>query len=229
MRDHSPARRGRDGRGLPGPGHEAQSRGRHQGPAQSPRDRSRAAGALRARGAGARGAQSPEHRADLRRGGERRRARAGDGARRGSHAGGPDHAQPGCAAAIVGARRRSRGRDIRPRPSRGRCDSDRAAGGRGAGGSALRRHRAPGSQAGKHQSPSGRGREGTRLWPCPYGQPGLVARRRRHRLAHRPVPGGDGPRRHRGHGGIHGAGAGARPRSGRACGHLGVRRRAVRD
>ena len=59
-------RRRRDGRGLPRARHQAQSRRRDQGPARAVRARPRAPRAVRARSADARGAQSSEHRADLR-------------------------------------------------------------------------------------------------------------------------------------------------------------------
>ena len=62
----SPARRGRDGRGLPGAGQEAGSGRRDQGPAAVRRERSRHARPVRARGEGGRGALASEHPRDPR-------------------------------------------------------------------------------------------------------------------------------------------------------------------
>ena len=64
-------RRGRDGRGVSRPRHEAGPRRRHQGPGRRLPFRPRAARALRTRGAGAGDAEPSAHRRDLRAGGGR--------------------------------------------------------------------------------------------------------------------------------------------------------------
>ena len=60
------ARRGRHGRGVPGARREARARRRDQDPAACVHERPGSARALRARGADARGAESPQHLRDLR-------------------------------------------------------------------------------------------------------------------------------------------------------------------
>ncbi len=82
VRGYRSARRWRHGRGVSRARYQAQSRGRHQGSPGERRTRSGPAGAVRTRGADARGAQSSPHRADLRDRGKR--ARDGAGRRRGS-------------------------------------------------------------------------------------------------------------------------------------------------
>jgi hypothetical protein len=201
------ARRRRHGRGVSRSRREAQSRRRDQGPAGDRRARSGSSGAVRAGGAGPRGAQPREHRARLRR--RRPAARAGDGAGRGRGPGAGRRAR----AAAGGAGRRDRPADRR------------RAGGRARGG-----HHPPGSQAGQREGARGRDGQGPGLRPGEsHGGAGIRRAALPRAVPHLYQPGRDAAGRAARHRRLHGAGAGAREGRGQARGHLGVRVRAVRD
>ena len=94
----------------------------------------------------------------------------------------------------------------------------------------MSRHHPPRPQAGQHQGPRRRRREGPRL------RPGQGARSRATSstdaatdLADDDVAGDDPDGRHPRHRGVHGARTGEGQASRQACGHLGVRRRVLRD
>ena len=165
------------------------------------------AGAIRARGAAARGAEPPAHRRHLRHRGHRRDARARPGAGRRRHARGRaahPHAKPGAPPARGHRHRAPDRRRARRRAREG--------------------HHPPRPEARQHQDPPGRCREGARLRPRP----------RRRRVGLGAAGSDDHQRRHdAGHGarhvGLHEPRAGARPGGGQAHRHLGVRLRALRD
>ena len=192
------------GRGVPCPRHQAAARCRDQGLAPGVRLGSRAAVAIRARGARAGDAQSPAHRRHLRAGGRGRcaRPRSGIGGRRDAGAA-PEERRSG-----------TRPRVAR-RPGTGRREAD-------CGGSRRRArqgHRPPRSQAGQRRLHRRGCGEGAGLRP---GQ-GDVRRRGRAR------PWRDSHRHGDGHTGLHESGAGQGRQGGQARRHLGVRLRAVRD
>ena len=189
---------------------QARPRGRDQGPAGVVLQRSRAPGALRARGEGPGESQPSAHRGDLRPRGGRGREGAGPRAGRGADARRASGA--GTAAARGGARDRP--------PDR-----------RGARGGARQGDRPPRPEAGERQAHRRRQGEGARLRPRQGARPddqlgllGLAARALADDVARRDDAGGH-PRHRR----LHEPGAGARRQRRPPRRRLGVRRRAVRD
>ena len=158
LRGAGTAGRRRDGRSVPRARHAAGPRRRDQDPAARVQGRSRPAGPLRTRGAGARLAQSSAHRRDLRAGGCRRRHRPRDGARRGR----------GSLAA-----HRARGDPDRRGPA------DRTTDRRGPRSGARAGHHPPGSEAREHQGAAGRHGEGARFRAGQSARPDRPRRARR--------------------------------------------------
>ena len=109
LRDPGAAGRGRNGGGLPRPGHAPAPRSGDQGPARAGRGGPRCAGALRTGGSGDRGALAPEHSRDPRLRRPRRRRLRGDRAPRGRDAG----REAGARAAADRGARAHRRRDLR--------------------------------------------------------------------------------------------------------------------
>ena len=116
LRDRRTPRRGRDGRGLPGPRRAPRARRGGQGPARLALRRRGAPAALRAGGARGRRPQPPEHPRRARRGHARRRALPRHGAARGRDP--ARAARRGAAARAPGGRDRgARSRPGSPRPT----------------------------------------------------------------------------------------------------------------